>query len=453
LGGLERGPVGASIDLDTLRRQLTKPLAEEGMPAEQVVTELARDVAGGILGSGGGRFFAWVIGGCLPAPLAADWLTSAWDQNAALYACSPAAAVVEEVAGSWLKEILGIPKRASFALVTGCQMTYATCLAAARHALLARRGWDVEEQGLYAAPPIRILVGGAQHSSFERAVRLLGLGLSSVVRLPVDACGRLEAGALDQALRCDPSAPTVVLLQAGDINTGVCDPFRSLVPVAKSHGAWVHVEGAFGLWCAASSRYKHLLDGMDRADSWATDGHKWLNVPYDCGYAFVADAEAHRSAMSHRAPYLSHDPVARDQMDWNPEWSRRARGFSTYAALRQLGRNGVAELVERCCKHAHSLAMGIGALPGAEVLSEPVLNQGLVRFFDNRPGASDADHDRKTDQVIAAIAATGEAFFSGTSWRGRRAMRVSVCNWQTNDADVQRTVHAAAGVLGEMNRG
>jgi glutamate/tyrosine decarboxylase-like PLP-dependent enzyme len=450
LGNLERGPVGACIDFDTLRRQLGKPLADEGIPPEQVVAELARDVEGGIVGSAGGRFFAWVVGGCLPAALAADWLTSAWDQNAALYACGPAAAVAEEIAGSWLKEILGLPAHASFALVTGCQMTYATCLAAARNALLARRGWNVEEQGLHASPPIRILASAAQHTSFERAVRLLGLGLSCVVRLPVDSHDQLEPGGLEQALKADPSAPTIVLLQAGDINTGACDPFRSLIPIAKSHGAWVHVEGTFGLWAAASPKYRHLVDGIADADSWATDGHKWLNVPYDCGYVFVADAEAHRNAMSHRAAYLTHDSIARDQMDWNPEWSRRARGFPTYAALRQLGCNGMARLVERCCKHAHSLVTLIGGLAGAEVLWEPVINQGLVRFLDNRPGATGADHDRRTDKVIAAIAATGEAFFSGTSWRGRRAMRVSVCNWQTGDADVERTVNAVAGVLREM---
>jgi len=446
---LECGAVAATVDYDTLQRRLAKPLSNDGLPPHQVVAELAADVAGGIVGSAGGRFFAWVIGGSLPSALAADWLTSAWDQNAALYACAPAAAAVEEIAGKWLKEILGIPASASFALVTGCQMTYATCLAAARNSLLARRGWNVEEQGLRAAPPLRILTGNGQHGSFERTVRLLGLGLSCVVRLPVDDRDRLRADALEQALRADSSSATIVLLQAGDINSGAYDCFTTLIPIAKSYGAWVHVEGAFGLWAAASPKYRHLVDGIAAADSWATDGHKWLNVPYDCGYAFVADAEAHRNAMSQRAPYLTHDSVARDQMDWNPEWSRRARGFSTYAALRQLGRQGVAGLVERCCGHAHSLVKRLGALPGAEILSEPVINQGLVRFRDPRPGTTDADHDRRTDEVIAAVAATGEAFFSGTSWRGHRAMRVSVCNWQTDATDVQRTVNAVARVLNE----
>jgi len=449
LENLEQTPVGASVDLGILRSRLGKLLSDQGVPADQVITDLVNDVEGGILGSAGGRFFAWVIGGSLPAALAADWLTSAWDQNAALYACGPAAAVVEEIVGEWLKEILGLPPQASFALVTGCQMAHATCLAAARHALLARHNWNVEERGLYGAPPIRILTTGVRHGSFERAVRFLGLGQSQVVYLPTDAQDGLQPDALEQALKADSSAPAIVLLQAGDINIGAYDLFERLIPVAKHYGAWIHVDGAFGLWAAASPRYQHLLRGIAGADSWATDGHKWLNVPFDCGYAFVADTVAHRAAMSHRAGYLSHDEEARDQINWNPDWSRRARGFSTYAALRQLGRHGLAALIERCCVHAHSLVTRIGSLPGAEVLWEPVINQGLVRFLDTRPLAPDKDHDRKTDEVIAAIVTTGEAFFGGTTWRGRRAMRVSVCNWQTNEQDVQRSVNAVAKVLRE----
>lgn len=452
LGKLKHTSVAATIDFNTLHSRLNKPLADQGLPPEQVLTELANDVEGGILGSAGGRFFAWVIGGSLPAALGADWLTSAWDQNAALFACGPAAAVVEEIVGDWLKEILGLPAPASFALVTGCQMSDATCLAAARYALLARRGWNVNERGLYGAPPIRILTTRAQHASFQRAVRLLGLGLSQVVYLAVDSSDRLQPEELERSLQAYPSTPTIVLLQAGEINIGAFDQFEALIPIAKRHNAWVHIEGAFGLWVAASARYKHLVNGIAAADSWATDGHKWLNVPYDCGYSFVADVEAHRSAMSHRAVYLTHASVARDQMDWNPEWSRRARGFATYAALRQLGRTGIAALIEGCCKHAHSLVTLIGSLAGAEMLWKPVINQGLVRFLDARPGARDEDHDRRTDEVIAAIASTGEAFFSGTTWHGKRAMRVSVCNWQTNDEDVRRTVEVVARVLQETKR-
>lgn len=447
LENLDQTSVAATASLETLRAQLTKPLERSCIPAERVIEELTNDVAGGLLGSAGGRFFGWVIGGALPAAVAADWLTASWQQNAALYACSPAASVAEEVVGGWLKEILNLPASASFALVTGCQMAHVTCLAAARHALLARLGWDVENQGLFGAPPIRILSSGERHGSFERAVRLLGFGHSHIKLLPADSKGRLLPEALEDELERDPSAPTLVLLQAGDINIGAYDAFERLIPIAKRYTAWVHVDGAFGLWAAASPRFRYLVQGIEAADSWATDGHKWLNVPFDCGYAFVADAEAHRGSLAHRAAYLTHDAEARDQMDWNPEWSRRARGFASYAALRQLGRDGVAELIERSCRHAHTLVMRIGELPGVEVLWEPVINQGLLRFLDQKEGATEGDHDRRTDEVIAAILRTGEAFFGGTTWRSRRAMRVSVCNWQTSDADVERVVSCVGNVL------
>jgi aromatic-L-amino-acid decarboxylase len=265
--------------------------------------------------------------------------------------------------------------------------------------------------------------------------------------LPVDDDGRLRPETLAAEIEREADRPAIVLLQAGDLNTGAYDPFAELIPIAKRHGAWVHVDGAMGLWAAASLRLRHLLNGAELADSWATDGHKWLNVPYDCGYAFVRDRESHRASMSHRESYLIHDAEARDQMDWNPEWSRRARGFSTYAALRQLGRGGVAALVQRCCDHARALVLGIGALPGAEVVWEPRINQGLVRFLDPSPAATEADHDRWTDRVIGRINASGEAFFGGTTWRGRRAMRVSVSNWQTSEADVARVVKAVESIL------
>lgn len=451
LRNLDRAPVGATVELHTLRERLNRPLADSGLPPEQVITELVADVEGGLLGSAGGRFFGWVIGGSLPAALAADWLTAAWDQNAALYATSPAAAVVEEVVGFWLKDLLRLPAHASFALVSGCQMAHATCLAAARHALLEERGWDVEERGLYGAPPIRILTSAQRHGSFERAVRLLGLGREQVVYLCSDAHDRLEPGALQKALESDPSAPTIVLLQAGDINIGAFDDFEALIPVAKRYGAWVHVDSAFGLWTAASDQYRHLVKGVEAADSWATDGHKWLNVPFDCGYAFITHQDAHRASMSHRAAYISLDEDARDEINWNPEWSRRSRGFSSYAALRQLGREGIADLVERCCRHAHDLVMGIGSLAGAEMLCEPIINQGLVRFLDQSHSATEQDHDRRTEEVIAAIVASGEAFFGGTTWHGKRAMRVSVCNWRTSREDVQRSINSVARVLGVAN--
>jgi glutamate/tyrosine decarboxylase-like PLP-dependent enzyme len=448
LENLDCHPVAATASLDKLRQRLGKALADDGTAPDQVIKELVGDVAGGIVGSASGRYFAGVIGGALPAALAADWLASAWDQNAVLYATGPAAAVAEETIGAWLKEIFGLPEGASFAIVTGCQMAHATCLAAARHALLRKRGWDVEQRGLFGAPPIRILSGQERHGSTGRAIRLLGLGLDQIVDLPTDDESRLRADALEQALADHPDSPTIVLTQAGEINTGAYDPFETIIPMAHRYGAWVHVDGAIGLWAAASPKLLHLVCGVGQADSWATDGHKWLNVPHDCGYAFVADAQAQRGSMAHRAPYLMHAPQARDAMDWTPEWSRRARAFPTYAALRQLGRTGLADLVERCSRHAHSLVTRVGRLPGAEMLWEPVINQGLVRFLDPKPGATDVDHDRRTDEIIEAICATGEAVFGGTTWRGRRAMRVSVSNWRTSDEDVERVVKAVAAVLG-----
>jgi glutamate/tyrosine decarboxylase-like PLP-dependent enzyme len=442
LEGLDQRPVAARMHGAQLRERMEQQLANDGLPAEQVIDELVRAADPGIIGSTGGRFFAWVIGGALASALAADWLTATWDQNAALAASGPAAGLVEEIAGAWLKEILGLPAEASFAFVTGCQMAHVICIAAARHALLEKCAWNVEEQGLCGAPRIRILSSYQRHGSFERAVRLLGLGTASVEYLATDSDGRLAPDALAEGL-ARSAAPTVVLLQAGEINTGVCDPFAELIPIAHRHGAWVHVDGAFGLWAAASPRYCPLVEGVELADSWATDGHKWLNVPQDCGYAFVRHPEPHRASVSHRASYLIHDAEMRDQMDWNPEWSRRARGFSTYAALRELGRDGVAALIDGCCAHARAMVDGIGRLPGAQVLWRPSMNQGLVRFLD----PSGTGHDRRTDEVIAAINAGGEAFFSGTTWRGMRAMRVSVCNARTTGKDVERAIRAVEAVL------
>ena len=447
LDSLDAGSVSATATLGDLRKRLGRPLAEAGAEPVQVVDDLVADVRGGLLGSAGGRFFGWVIGGAMPAALAADWLTSTWDQNAAVYACSPAAAVIEEVCGAWLKELLGIPASASFALVTGCQMAHFTCLAAARNRLLATRGWDVERDGLMGAPRIHILSHSQRHGSIERALRFLGLGHGCVTDLEADELGRLRPEALEQALAALDGAPAIVLLSAGDINMGAYDRFEEVIPIAHGHGAWVHVDGAFGLWAQASAAHRAKLRGAEGADSWATDGHKWLNVPYDSGYAFVADPVPHKAAMGLRASYMTHADDVRDQFDWNPEWSRRARGVASYAAIRELGRQGVADLVDRCCIHAKDLAAGIGAIPGANVMWAPTLNQGLIRFPDPAPGATEADHDAHTDRVIAAIVATGMAFFGGTTWRGLRCMRISVCGWRTSTADVQTAVQAVRQVL------
>ena len=442
LENLDRAPVSASASLDELRARLDRPLADAGVDAVTVIDDIVEDASGGVLGSAGGRFFGWVIGGSVPAALAADWLVSAWDQNAAIHACGPAVAVMEEIAGKWLKDLLRLPPDAAFAFTTGSQLAHATGLAAARHALLARYNWDVERCGLAGAPQIRILAGDQRHGSVERAVRLLGLGSDNVVDLPVDAQGRLAPDALAAALGGGSDAPTIVIVQAGELNTGAFDPFVDLIPLAHRYGAWVHVDGAFGLWVNASPTHRHLLDGVESADSWAVDGHKWLNVPYDSGYALVRNPEALRHAVSHRTTYTMFVEDARDQIDWNLEWSRRARGVATYAAIRQLGRQGIADLVERTCRHAEVLVTRIGALPGAEVAWRPTINQGLVRFLSREPNATSADHDARTDEVIARILKTGGAFFGGVTWRGTRCMRVSVCNWQTSNEDVDRAVAA-----------
>ena len=446
---LDTAPVAATATLAELRERLDRPLTDEGIEATRVIDDLAADVDGGLIGNASGRFFAWVIGGTMPVALAADWLTSAWDQNAAIYACSPAGGVIEEVCGGYLKDLLGLPPGASFAFVTGTQMAHVISLAAARHALLSRRGWDVEQRGLTSAPPLRVLVGAERHGTVDRAVRLLGIGSDNMRPLPLDDRGSMHVDALRKALAVEPDRPTIVVLQAGELNTGTFDHFSELIPVAHERGAWVHVDGAFGLWAAASPAHRQLMNGASRADSWSTDGHKWLNVPYDSGFAFVADSSAHFASMTHRSSYMMHEGDARDQVDFNPEWSRRARGVATYAALRHLGRSGVADLVSRCCRHAAALARRIGELPGAEVISQPIINQGLVRFCDERSEATEMDHDARTDRVIEQILADGEAFFGGVTFRGRRCMRISVSNWQTSEDDVERAVAAVTRAIAE----
>ena len=443
LESLPDRPIAAAATTLELRRRFGGPLPENGTAAEAVIDELVRDAEGGILGSGSGRFFGWVIGGTLPVALAADWLTSAWDQNAASNATAPAEAVVEEVCGAWAKELLGIPRSASFAFVTGCQMAHTTALAAARHKLLAARGWNVETSGLSGAPALRILTTENRHESILRSARLLGLGTDAVDYVHSDNMGRMEMGALEAALRRAGDAPIVVCLQAGDLNTGVFDPFERACELSHAAKAWVHIDGAIGLWVAASERHRHLLDGAQAADSWATDAHKWLNVPFDSGLVFVADAPAHRAAFSQDTSYSIPREGLRNQKDWNPEWSRRGRAFPVYAGMRALGRKGIAEIVERCCAHAERLVGGIGALEGAELVAVPVINQGLVRFLSR-----DGDHDRFTDEVIRRIQAQGVAWFGGVTWRGMRVMRVSVCNWCTTGEDIDRTIASVEEALG-----
>ena len=446
LTSLDQRPVNATATLTDLRRRLDVPLTRAGVGAGRVIDDLVAATEGGHLGSAGGRFFAWVIGGALPSALAADWLVSTWDNNAALYACGPASAVVEEIAGRWIKDLLGLPASASYAFTTGCQMAHLTCLAAARHALLGARGWNVEDRGLCGAPRIRVLANEHRHGSVTRALRFLGLGSRSLEPLLTDSDSRIVPHTLEEALR-QSEDPTIVVLNAADLNVGAADPFIELIPMAKAARAWVHVDGAFGLWARASARQRHLMEGIERADSWATDAHKWLNTPKDIGIAIVADRAAHKGAMAITASYLSSAGDARDEIDWTPDWTRRARGFPVYAALRELGRNGLANLIDRCCACAAQLTTGLAALPGVDMVAPPTLNQGLVRFLDCRPNATAADHDARTDWAIEAINREGTAFFSGTTWKGHRAMRISVVNGRTCARDVERTLKAVAAVL------
>ena len=431
LESLEQRPVFPAVEPDELRRLLGGPLPEERSDPAGVIGQLVAAAERGVVAMPSGRYFGFVIGGSVPAALAADWLTSTWDQNAGLYVAGPSASVVEEIAGGWLRELLGIPAHASFAFVTGCQMANVTALAAARQHVLAEAGWDVNRDGLTGAPPVRVVVGAKVHVTVIRALRLLGFGAPVVVA--ADTQGRMVVEALRDAL-AGADGPRIVCAQAGEVNTGSFDPLPEIADAAQAAGAWLHVDGAFGLWAAASPSLAHLVAGAERADSWATDAHKWLNVPYDSGIAFCAHPHAHRSAIGAQAEYLiqAHEEAVRDQVDWTPEFSRRARGFAVYAALRSLGRRGIAEIVERTCAHARRFADELEALPGFELLNEVVLNQVLFRF----------ESDEDTDDVLRRVQESGEAWLSGTTWEGRRAIRISVSNWQTSDEDVERTLAA-----------
>ena len=413
---------------------LDSPLPEHPTDPAVVVEELAAVAEPGIMAIGSGRWFGFVAGGALPGSLASDWLVSAWDQNTGLAEPTPSTSALEVVAGRWLLELLGLPAHSSFAFVTGCQMAHVTCLAAARHAVYRRAGWDLPRRGLAGAPPLRVVVGGARHVTITRALRLLGIGAEQEIALDADREGRMQTEGLAAAI--DEGVPTIVCAQAGDVNTGAFDDLRAIADAVDGSDAWVHVDGAFGLWAATSPTLAHLVEGNARADSWATDGHKWLNVPFDCGIAICAHPADHAAAMEYAAPYLdvSDRLVARDPMGYSPEFSRRARAVPVWAAIRELGRGGVTDLVDRCCAHARAIADGVAALPGCEVLNDVVLNQVLFRFED----------DARTQDILAAVQAEGEAWMSPTTRDGRFTIRISVVGWRTTEDDVERTVAAFA---------
>jgi len=428
-------PVFPHVTPEQLRDALGGPLPEEPLDPQRVLDDLAAGAEPGVVAMGSGRYFGFVIGGALPAALAADWLTSAWDQNAGLYVGGPSASVVEQVTREWLLELLGLPAEASIGFVTGTQMAHVTGLAAARFHVLDAVGWDVGRDGLTGAPSVRVLVGEKRHVTVDRALRLLGLGAPTVVS--ADDQGRLQVDPLREAFG---DGPTIVCAQAGEVNTGAFDPLPEIADACEQAGAWLHVDGAFGLWAAVTPARKHLVEGIERADSWTTDAHKWLNVPYDSGIVLCAHPESHRAAMTVTASYLIQDEGARrvrDQVDWVPEFSRRARGFAVYAALRSLGRSGIAELVERCCEGATRFAAAIAELPGVELLNEVVLNQVLFRL----------ESDERTDEVLRRVQEDGAVWMSGTTWNGRKAIRVSVSNWQTGDEEIGLAVRAFESAL------
>ena len=431
-------PVFPHVAPEQLRDALGGPLPEEPLDPEQVLDDLAAGAEPGIVAMGSGRYFGFVIGGALPAALAADWLTSAWDQNAGLYVGGPSASVVEQVTREWLVELLGLPSEVSIGFVTGTQMAHVTGLAAARFHVLDAVGWDVGRDGLTGAPAVRVLVGEKRHVTVDRALRLLGLGAPTVVA--ADDQGRVQVASLREALG---DGPTIVCAQAGEVNTGAFDPLPEIADACEQAGAWLHVDGAFGLWAAVAPARQHLVDGIERADSWTTDAHKWLNVPYDSGIVLCAHPESHRAAMTITASYLIQDEGARrvrDQVDWVPEFSRRARGFAVYAALRSLGRRGLRELVERCCDGATRFAATIVELDGVEVLNEVVLNQVLFSF----------DSDERTDEILRLVQEDGRVWMSGTTWDGRKAIRISVSNWQTDDAEIDLAVSVFREVYGQV---
>ena len=437
LDSLDERPVFPRDSMEDIAEALGGPLPDSPTDPLEVVELLAREVDRGVVATAGSRYYGYVTGSALPATIGADWLTTIWDQCAGLGALGPSAMVVEEIAGDWLKGIFDLPDDASFAITTGCQMAHVTALAAARHHVLMQRGWDVREGGLAGSPPITVVVGALRHVTVDRALRLLGIGSSQLVVVPADGHGRMQPDGL-RAVLAEIDGPAIVCAQAGEVNTGSYDPFPEIVEIVRETNAWLHVDGAFGLWVAASPARRHLVDGVTGADSWATDGHKWLNVPYDCGLMFCTQPASHNASMTMKASYFEgQGKWVRDAVDWTPESSRRGRAFTVYAALRSLGREGLADLVDRCCDLATRFARGAEQLPGCELLNDVVINQVLFRFED----------DESTLAALEAVQRSGEAWMGGTSWEGRVAIRVSVSSWRTTEADIDRTVAALQAAL------
>ena len=424
--------VGGTATRAALVEALGGPLPEKPADALAVIDAIVEHADPGIVASAGPRYFGFVTGGALPVAVAADWLGSAWDQNASLYVMSPAMAVMEEIVAGWVLELLDLPRTSGVGFVTGCHMANFTCLAAARHAVLRRAGWNVETHGLQRAPRVRVIAGDEAHVTAILALRYLGFGSEEIEVVPVDGQGRMRADAL-RTMLATGGGPAIVCAQAGNVSTGASDPFDAIVDAAHAHDAWVHVDGAFGLWAAAVPELRSQVAGIARADSWATDAHKWLNVPYDSGIAIVADAALHRASMSMKASYLERGAgEERNGMDWAPESSRRSRVLPLYALVRALGREGIADIVRRNCALARRLADQLSSSAGVRVLNEVVLNQVLVQFTD----------EATTRDVIAKVQAEGTCWAGGARWQGTQAMRISVSNWSTTEADIDRSAKA-----------
>jgi glutamate/tyrosine decarboxylase-like PLP-dependent enzyme len=435
LASLDERPVGPRQTADELRAGFAAPLPDGPTDPAAVIDLLVELAEPGLMAMPSGRFFGWVIGGTLPAALAADWLVSAWDQNSGMRYATPATVAAEEAAGGWLLDLLGLPATADVGFTTGATMANFSGLAAGRQQVLTDAGWDLDRDGLTGGPRVRVLVGAERHSTVDLALRYLGLGTPTAVA--ADDQGRIRLEALADALS-SATGPTIVVLQAGNLHSGAFDDVAAASALAHQHGAWVHVDGAFGLWAAASPELRHLLAGYEAADSWATDAHKTLNVPYDCGVAVVAHPTPLRAAFGVQASYLVHDEGPGDPLEKVPELSRRGRGVPVWAALRSLGRSGVAELVDGLVRHATTIAKGIGAIDGAEVLNEVVFTQVCASFGD----------DERTRHVTARLLADGTAWMSGSRWQDRDVLRVSVSNWSTDDADVERSVDAVRRAAG-----
>ncbi len=434
LESLDDRSVGPLPDAVARLAELDEPLPDKPTDPESVIALLDEIGSPATVATAGRRYFGFVIGGCLPAALAANWLAGAWDQNAALVATSPVAAALEEIALRWLLDVLALPPECGGSFVTGTTMAHFTALAAARNAVLQEAGWDVESEGLFGAPPVAIVVGAEAHPSLFRALGLLGFGRERVITVPVDGQGRMRPDAIPSL-----SDPAIVCIQAGNVSTGAFDPAKEICAIAHAAGAWVHVDGAFGLWAAAAPGRAHLTSGFADADSWATDAHKWLNVPYDSGLAFVRKPEFLRAAMSFKAAYLPQG-TSREPSQHTPELSRRARGIEVWAALRMLGRKGLADLIERTCNHAARFAEGFETA-GYRVLNQVVLNQVLVSFGD----------EETTNRVIDSIQADGTCWCGGTVWQDQPAMRISVSSWATTEADVERSLSAMLRAAAEQD--